>query len=119
VSHSPSIIATLLVQFQRAISLYFFILHGIVGLTALELGSANPDFTVALHTFGMPRTGDKDFVQLLLKHVKLITRMTHQHDMIPHLPPKELDYHHVPTEVRRLPYVIGYFFGHSRPRFGT
>eukprot|EP00730_Choanoeca_flexa_P010048 TRINITY_DN14969_c0_g1_i1.p1 TRINITY_DN14969_c0_g1~~TRINITY_DN14969_c0_g1_i1.p1 ORF type:complete len:294 (+),score=48.75 TRINITY_DN14969_c0_g1_i1:60-941(+) len=71
----------------------------VAGLTALELGSANPGWAVHLHTYGMPRTGDKDFVTLLDKHVRRITRMTHQHDMIPHLPPIELDFRHTPTEV--------------------
>lgn len=71
-----------------------------IGLSALELGVAYGDaMQVELHNFGMPRTGDKAFADLFSQHVDVAWRMTHQHDIVPHLPPHEFDFHHVATEV--------------------
>uniref|UniRef100_A0A7E4V8A4 Lipase_3 domain-containing protein n=1 Tax=Panagrellus redivivus TaxID=6233 RepID=A0A7E4V8A4_PANRE len=61
----------------------------------VKLGYADAG-KVKLYTFGQPRTGDKDFATAHDKLLPESFRVTHSHDMVPHLPPKNFEsyYHH-------------------------
>lgn len=55
-------------------------------------------------TFGMPRIGNAAFASCYSEVVPNTFRMTHEHDMVPHLPPyyyyfPQKTYHHFPREV--------------------
>ncbi|KAK6040416.1 triacylglycerol lipase [Cooperia oncophora] len=55
---------------------------------------------IKLVTFGQPRTGDKDYAASVEKEVPYTFRVTHAHDIIPHLPLENMEgYYHHKTEV--------------------
>ncbi|CAL5084599.1 unnamed protein product [Urochloa decumbens] len=67
---------------------------------AMKLGSDS----VQLMTFGQPRVGNAAFASYFAKYVPNTIRVTHGHDIVPHLPPyfsflSHLTYHHFPREV--------------------
>ncbi|CAD6222681.1 unnamed protein product [Miscanthus lutarioriparius] len=67
---------------------------------AMKLGSDS----VQLMTFGQPRVGNAAFASCFAKYVPNTIRVTHGHDIVPHLPPyfsflPRLTYHHFPREV--------------------
>lgn len=49
--------------------------------------------------FGQPRVGNKEFADYVDSQVKTIYRTINQQDIVPHLPPQDLGYHHVAREV--------------------
>ena len=66
----------------------------------MKLGSDS----VQLMTFGQPCVGNAAFASYFSKYVPNTTRVTHEHDIVPHLPPyfsflPQLTYHHFPREV--------------------
>ncbi|XP_024528305.1 lipase [Selaginella moellendorffii] len=59
---------------------------------------------VEIVTFGQPRLGNTVFAKFFSKHLPRAIRMTHGHDMVPHLPPYlsflgARSYHHFAREV--------------------
>nr|GEV61767.1 probable feruloyl esterase A isoform X1 [Tanacetum cinerariifolium] len=67
---------------------------------ALIYGSKNVQVT----TFGMPRIGNAAFASYYSEVVPNTFRVTHEHDLVPHLPPyyqyfPQKTYHHFPREV--------------------
>ena len=54
-------------------------------------------------TFGQPRVGNRAFSVYYNEYVPLTIRVTHEHDIVPHLPPyypfSGKTYHHFATEV--------------------
>ncbi|RCN47541.1 triacylglycerol lipase, partial [Ancylostoma caninum] len=51
-------------------------------------------------TFGQPRTGDKKFADAHGNQIPYSFRVTHDHDVVPHVPPEGLEqYHHHKSEV--------------------
>lgn len=65
-------------------------------LTAMDLLRNNIDAVV--YSFGQPRIGDNDFAAFV--NNKLVTwRVTHNKDMVPHLPPILMGFEHTCTEV--------------------
>ncbi|KAL6657150.1 hypothetical protein ACP70R_004930 [Stipagrostis hirtigluma subsp. patula] len=67
---------------------------------AIKLGSDK----VRLMTFGQPRVGNAAFASYFAEYVPNTIRVTHGHDIVPHLPPyfsflSQLTYHHFPREV--------------------
>ncbi|KAI7757620.1 hypothetical protein M8C21_016511 [Ambrosia artemisiifolia] len=67
---------------------------------ALIYGSKN----VQVVTFGQPRIGNAAFATYYSEVVPNTFRVTHEHDMVPHLPPyyqffPQKTYHHFPREV--------------------
>jgi hypothetical protein len=59
---------------------------------------------VQLTTFGQPRVGNAAFASCFAKYVSNTIRITHGHDIVPHLPHyfsflPQLTYHHFPREV--------------------
>lgn len=66
----------------------------------MKLGSDR----VQLMTFGQPRVGNAAFASCFAKYVPNTIRVTHGHDIVPHLPPyfsfvPQWTYHHFPREV--------------------
>ncbi|VDM81202.1 unnamed protein product, partial [Strongylus vulgaris] len=55
-----------------------------------------PAANVELVTFGQPRTGNKDFSAAHDKQMAYSFRVTHSRDIVPHVPPENLEgyYHH-------------------------
>uniref|UniRef100_A0A6B2LE34 Fungal lipase-type domain-containing protein n=1 Tax=Arcella intermedia TaxID=1963864 RepID=A0A6B2LE34_9EUKA len=52
-----------------------------------------------LYTFGQPRTGNLMWAQFMSTWTNTSTRVVHNRDIVPHLPPMAFGYHHVPVEV--------------------
>ncbi|XP_073390401.1 probable feruloyl esterase A isoform X2 [Physcomitrium patens] len=79
---------------------------------ALDL-SANYGFkNVEVITFGQPRVGNYAFALYYNAYVPLTIRVTHAHDIVPHLPPYypllgEKTYHHFATEVWIFRVAVG------------
>ncbi|WZZ22068.1 hypothetical protein YC2023_123455 [Brassica napus] len=70
------------------------------GLDLVNEGEEN----VQVMTFGQPRVGNAAFASYYSLLVPNTFRITHEHDMVPHLPPyyhifPQKTYHHFPTEV--------------------
>ncbi|KAL5995994.1 hypothetical protein ACLOJK_026067 [Asimina triloba] len=71
---------------------------------ALDLTVNQGEKEVQVMTFGQPRIGNSAFSTYFSKHVPNAIRITHGHDMVPHLPPyysyfPQKTYHHFPREV--------------------
>ncbi|CAH2072422.1 unnamed protein product [Thlaspi arvense] len=70
----------------------------------LDLVVNEGEENVQVMTFGQPRVGNADFASYYSLLVPNTFRITHEHDMVPHLPPyyfhfPQKTYHHFPTEV--------------------
>ncbi|KAL6908086.1 hypothetical protein ACP4OV_002256 [Aristida adscensionis] len=71
---------------------------------ALDLSVKFGSQEVELITFGQPRIGNPAFASYFSKQVPKTIRVTHQNDVVPHLPPYyyylgEWTYHHFPREI--------------------
>lgn len=60
--------------------------------------------SIEVITFGQPRIGNSAFATYYMDSVPATVRVTHGHDVVPHLPPYyailgEKTYHHFATEV--------------------
>jgi hypothetical protein len=53
---------------------------------------------VGVINFGSPRVGDSDFSDYFTNVIGSIVRITHQDDIVPHLPPELFNFDHVYTE---------------------
>ena len=53
----------------------------------------------SLITFGSPRIGNLEFVNLFKNYNFISYRITHYNDIVPHLPLESLGYNHIPQEV--------------------
>jgi len=70
-------------------------------VAAADLGLAlvGRDVEVTVHTFGSPRVGNEDFGKMLLGLLDESVRVTHNHDVVPSLPPAFAGFHHAPREL--------------------
>ncbi|OIV91940.1 hypothetical protein TanjilG_23201 [Lupinus angustifolius] len=71
---------------------------------ALDLTVNQHEKSVQVMTFGQPRVGNSAFASLYSKRVPNTIRVTHDHDIVPHLPPyysylPQKTYRHFPREV--------------------
>jgi hypothetical protein len=72
------------------------------GLAALDAKLALPWIQqVGMVNFGMPRLGYQDCADLFDQHVGKSSafRVVHYRDIVPHYPLRDLEYHHVGTEL--------------------
>jgi len=58
----------------------------------------NHGFVTSVVNFGSPRPGNLDYHTALLNEVPH-WRVTHHNDLVPHVPPKSLGFHHASTEI--------------------
>ena len=65
---------------------------------AMTMGMRHPERNVTLITFGQPRVGNDQFSQYLVKFVPRVIRFVNERDIVPHLPPELMNYHHAPRE---------------------
>jgi hypothetical protein len=67
-------------------------------LMSLELYYQN--ITNIVYSFGQPRVGNKKYADFVNKKIPKFSRYTHNRDLVPHIPIKELlDYHHSCGEI--------------------
>ena len=59
-----------------------------------------------VYTFGQPRVGNKAFYDWYATNVYNSWRVTHYKDIIPHVPPEKLGFHHIST----LLFFFSFFF---------
>ncbi|GJN07892.1 hypothetical protein PR202_ga25763 [Eleusine coracana subsp. coracana] len=76
----------------------------IASFCALDLAINFGSNDVHLMTFGQPRVGNAAFASYFAKYVPNTIRVTHEHDIVPHLPPyffflPRLTYRHFPREI--------------------
>ncbi|CAN6289453.1 unnamed protein product [Urochloa humidicola] len=76
----------------------------IASFCALDLAISFGSDNVHLMTFGQPRVGNAAFASYFAKYMPNTIRMTHERDIVPHLPPyffflPQLTYQHFPREV--------------------
>jgi len=57
------------------------------------------DVTVESVTFGMPRVGNQQFADMIDGLIPGLTRVTNQHDIVPIVPPRVLEYEQVSGEI--------------------
>ena len=57
--------------------------------------------TMTMYTFGSPRTGNQAFTDFIFKQFSTqgYQRITHNNDVVPHLPPTEFGFNHAGNEV--------------------
>ncbi|GMR59634.1 hypothetical protein PMAYCL1PPCAC_29829, partial [Pristionchus mayeri] len=71
-----------------------------LGAVHVAKNSLFPSENILYYTFGEPRTGDKQFANLLDSLIlQSHYRVVHNHDMIPHCPFLSMKYYHHATEV--------------------
>uniref|UniRef100_A0A6B2LE66 Fungal lipase-type domain-containing protein n=1 Tax=Arcella intermedia TaxID=1963864 RepID=A0A6B2LE66_9EUKA len=58
-----------------------------------------PQPTPILYTFGQPRTGNIEWAKFMQTLTKSMTRVVHDLDLVPHVPPRSFGFQHVPTEI--------------------
>ncbi|KAL9240869.1 hypothetical protein vseg_015041 [Gypsophila vaccaria] len=73
-------------------------------ICALDLTVYHKIDNIQVMTFGQPRIGNADFASYYTQYIPNTIRVTHDHDIVPHLPPyyryfPEKTYHHFPREV--------------------
>ncbi|KAH9622538.1 hypothetical protein KSS87_020536 [Heliosperma pusillum] len=76
----------------------------IAAICALDLSVHHNIDNIQVMTFGQPRIGNAVFASYYTQYVPNTIRVTHDHDIVPHLPPyyrlfPHKTYHHYPTEV--------------------
>lgn len=69
----------------------------IASLFAYNFSKSSYNTTIV--TFGSPRVGNYEFVQDFYSKNITSFRITHYHDIVPHLPQYRLNYHHIPNEI--------------------
>ena len=76
-------------------------LGAISTLLALDLSHYYSQYNIiGLVTFGSPRIGNHEFVKTINSlPIGLSYRVVHNDDVVPHLPPMEINYSHVNTEI--------------------
>lgn len=52
-----------------------------------------------IHNYGCPRVGNAAMAQYITTKVDAIFRVVHNKDIVPHLAPESLEYHHSPFEI--------------------
>lgn len=67
-------------------------------LATMEIG-VPLSIPVTCYNFGDPRVGNTNFAQYFNEHVPTTYRIVNQHDIVPHLPPKDFGFWHIATEV--------------------
>ncbi|CAI5468465.1 unnamed protein product [Closterium sp. Yama58-4] len=74
-------------------------------LSALDLQVSYdlPSSDIRVVTFGSPRVGNAAFATYFRQKVPGSTRVTNWKDLVPHLPPATIGYHHVATEAWIIP----------------
>jgi len=71
----------------------------LAALDAAETFGINPS-SISAWNFGDPRVGNPDFATYWPTKVSAVSwRSVNQNDLVPHLPPKLLGFHHIATEV--------------------
>eukprot|EP00048_Salpingoeca_helianthica_P015336 m.226243 g.226243 ORF g.226243 m.226243 type:complete len:317 (-) comp16901_c0_seq1:40-990(-) len=72
----------------------------LAGICAMDLRVLfGSQLYIELVNFGMPRTGNEAFFRDYPRFVNFTRRVVHQNDIVPHLPPYEIGFRHVTTEV--------------------
>lgn len=56
-------------------------------------------YDLSLYTYGSPRVGNEYFVNYFNETTSSMFRITHYYDVVPHVPPKSLDFLHLPQEI--------------------
>jgi hypothetical protein len=75
-------------------------LGAIATILAFDIHYFHPEYDVqSLVTFGSPRMGNPSFVDAMYHSGIHATRVTHYHDIVPHVPEEVLGYGHIPHEV--------------------
>jgi len=79
---------------------------------ALDLTANYGQKSIEVITFGQPRIGNSAFATFYMDSVPATVRITHGHDVVPHLPPYyailgQKTYHHFATEVWIFKIAIG------------
>ncbi|CAI5960721.1 unnamed protein product [Closterium sp. NIES-65] len=74
-------------------------------LSALDLQVSYdlPSPVIQVVTFGSPRVGNAAFAAYFRQKLPKSTRVTNWKDLVPHLPPATIGYHHVATEAWIIP----------------
>jgi len=67
-------------------------------LAAISFKMDNPSITTHVYSYGTPRTGDQPFSSFYSTTVDESYRITHWHDVVPHLPLLILGFYHTPNE---------------------
>jgi hypothetical protein len=93
-------------KLQKQFPLYSVVLTGhsygasVIQLLGMELEKEN--IRVKIYNYGQPRIGDQKYADFLNKIITEYWRTTHNKDIVPHLPPKQIlsyNYSHSCTEI--------------------
>jgi len=68
-------------------------------ICALDLAQSGFNGDVQVWTFGQPRVGNSVFANYYNMLIPISRRTVNHHDLIPHVPPEFLFYHHTATEI--------------------
>jgi hypothetical protein len=68
-------------------------------ISGLQIKLKYSNKNVEVHNFGCPRIGNPSLAQFITLKVDTVYRIIHNRDIVPHLPPEPLGYHHSAYEV--------------------
>jgi len=68
-------------------------------LGAIDIKEWNPNVDVLLYNFGSPRVGNSVLAGYIESVLTSTYRMTNKADIVPHVPPKLFNYHHISEEI--------------------
>lgn len=81
---------------------YYFSGHSLgAAVSVIAAVDIGPSFNLPItcYNYGDPRVGNNVFASYFNAHIGTTYRMVNQHDIVPHLPTKELGFWHISTEV--------------------
>ncbi|KNC56171.1 lipase [Thecamonas trahens ATCC 50062] len=71
----------------------------LAAFAALDITVNRPHVPVNVYTFGSPRVGNDAFQLYFQAQISNSIRVVNKADIVPHLPPRAFNFHHVPREV--------------------
>jgi len=99
-SQVESLVSSFLSEFQTS-TLYVTghsLGAALAQLAAISYKIDNPSVTTHVYSYGTPRTGDPPFSSFYASTIDSSFRVTHNQDVVPHLPLKILGFYHTPNE---------------------
>eukprot|EP00455_Lapot_gusevi_P016434 TRINITY_DN1846_c0_g3_i6.p1 TRINITY_DN1846_c0_g3~~TRINITY_DN1846_c0_g3_i6.p1 ORF type:complete len:285 (+),score=60.76 TRINITY_DN1846_c0_g3_i6:136-990(+) len=106
-AHKPIIMSTIVSLVQQYPGYSIVITgHSLGGAQAilciLDLIHNEGYSNIVAYTYGSPRVGNPTFASFFNQIVPVHYRVTHSHDIVPHLPPRNLNFHHPGREVWQI-----------------
>lgn len=79
----------------------------LASIAAIDLDMNNVWDDIYVYSFGLPRVGNFAYAQFFNSTITTKYHVTHNRDLVPHLPPESFGFHHEPREVFQVETYTG------------